>query len=240
MAALGQLAGGVAHEINNLLQPVITLSELAGEDLAADFDAAATAEMRESLAIVTKCGRDAREIVRKILRYARKEVPTLEPTPMGDTLKSSIELVRSLLSPGIALTTQVSAEAGGVARMNGAEMTQIVTNLAVNADHAMKGQGKLTIGLERRASPELEGFPPELPAGEYFVIRAADNGSGMDAATRARIFDPFFTTKPLGQGTGLGLSMVHGILKSWNGAIAVTSEVGKGTEFRLYIPVAKA
>jgi signal transduction histidine kinase len=118
-------------------------------------------------------------------------------------------------------------------------MTQIITNLAVNADHAMKGQGKLTMSLERSGNSVVEGFPIELPIGDYFVIRAADTGSGMEAGVMARIFDPFFTTKPLGQGTGLGLSMVHGILKSWNGAITVASELGKGTEFRLYIPVAE-
>jgi PAS domain S-box-containing protein len=238
MAALGQLAGGVAHEINNLLQPVITLSEMACDDLAGKLDAATIADMREGLAIVTSCGRDAREIVRKILRYARKEVPTLEPTPVAAALGNSIALVRDLLSPGVSLVTQIREGTDGVARMNGAEMTQIVTNLAVNADHAMKGQGKLTISLERGPSTALDGFPPDLPAGDYFAICAADTGCGMDAATKARIFDPFFTTKPLGQGTGLGLSMVHGIVKSWNGAIAVASEVGKGTEFRLYIPVA--
>jgi PAS domain S-box-containing protein len=118
LAALGQLAGGVAHEINNLLQPVITLSELACEDLAADFDAAATAEMRESLAIVTQCGRDAREIVRKILRYARKEMPTLEPTVITEALNNSMELVRGLLSPGVSLGITIDPGADGVARIN--------------------------------------------------------------------------------------------------------------------------
>ena len=122
--------------------------------------------------------------------------------------------------------------------MNAGELSQIVTNLAVNADHAMKGQGALAITLSRvELSPDAAAALHVAP-GAFFVLRVSDNGTGMDRETQARIFDPFFTTKPVGQGTGLGLSMVHGILKTWNGAIEVDSEPCRGTAFRIYFPLA--
>jgi signal transduction histidine kinase len=237
LAALGHLAGGVAHEINNLLLPVISLSELVQEDLAGMPDRVLADEMSENLTMVMNCGRQARDIVRKILRYSRHEIPNLSLTDLVATVNSAVELVRELLSPGVKLTVEFALEVAGMARMDGSEMTQVVMNLAVNADHAMNGQGDLRLRLEKVRLSKSVARSKLVEPGEYFLLRVADTGAGMDAATQARIFDPFFTTKPVGQGTGLGLSMVQGIMKSWNGTIAVSSEIGKGTEFRLYIPV---
>lgn len=236
LAALGQLAGGVAHEINNLLQPIISLSEMVQEDLSSLPDPSLLEEMNENLAIVMTCGRQAREIVRKILRYARQESPQVAPCEVVETMAASVSFLSELLSPGIALSITPTPGVEGLGRMNAAELTQVMTNLAINADHAMKGQGTLGITLNQIPLSATEAATMDCSPGDYFLIRVIDSGSGMDKATQARIFDPFFTTKPVGQGTGLGLSMVQGIVKGWGGAITVDSAVGQGTTFRLYIP----
>jgi PAS domain S-box-containing protein len=237
LAALGQLAGGVAHEINNLLQPIISLTEIVQDDLAARATQEVDAELLEHLAVVMTCGRQARDIVRKILRYARQETPTLKPTKLSEILDRAIALVRDLLPPGVKLSVHDAIDTDGEALVDAGELTQVIANLAVNADHAMKSQGALDISLERTQLTADTATALGMPIGSYFLVKVADTGCGMDAATQARIFDPFFTTKPVGQGTGLGLSMVHGIIKSWGGAISVASTVGKGTEFRLYVPI---
>jgi signal transduction histidine kinase len=237
LAALGQLAGGVAHEINNLLQPIISLTEIVQDDLAARATQEVDAELLEHLAVVMTCGRQARDIVRKILRYARQETPTLKPTKLSEILDRAIALVRDLLPPGVKLSVHDAIDTDDEALVDAGELTQVIANLAVNADHAMKSQGALDISLERTQLTADTATALGMPIGSYFLVKVADTGCGMDAATQARIFDPFFTTKPVGQGTGLGLSMVHGIIKSWGGAISVASTVGKGTEFRLYVPI---
>jgi signal transduction histidine kinase len=183
------------------------------------------------------CGRQARDIVRKILRYARQETPTLKPTKLSEILDRAIALVRDLLPPGVKLSVHDAIDTDDEALVDAGELTQVIANLAVNADHAMKSQGALDISLERTQLTADTATALGMPIGSYFLVKVADTGCGMDAATQARIFDPFFTTKPVGQGTGLGLSMVHGIIKSWGGAISVASTVGKGTEFRLYVPI---
>jgi signal transduction histidine kinase len=144
------------------------------------------------------------------------------------------------LPPNIVLVeTGLSGET--LAAINRTQLTQVLTNLIVNAAHAMKGRGTITVTLDRVEPDKRAAATLEIEAGRpYLTLAVADTGHGMDAATQKRIFEPFFTTKPIGEGTGLGLPVAYGILKSWNGATGLTSRVGIGTVFTLYIPIVPA
>jgi signal transduction histidine kinase len=231
LAALGQLAGGVAHEINNLLQPALILPEMVRDRLPAD-----DLESRADLDAVIEDVRRARDIVRSILQFARKEEPALLPLDIATEIAAALAFVRGLLPPGIAVCEEHAGKLGMVVA-NKTQLTQVMTNLVVNAAHAMDGRGTITVTLDEGTPSARAAETFSLTAGQrYVTIAVADEGSGMDAATQARIFEPFFTTKPVGQGTGLGLSVVYGILHSWNGAIIVDSAPGCGTTFTLFVP----
>jgi signal transduction histidine kinase len=231
LASLGQLAGGIAHEINNLLQPALTFPELVRDRLPAD-----DIESREDLELVLDSVRKARDIVRDILLYARKEDPVLAPLDLGQEIRAALAFVRNVLPPGMNLVEE-DLRGSATVLANKTQLTQVLTNLIVNAGHAMNGRGTVAIAVKKvhpdAAAAQALGLEPGQP---YFAVTVTDDGCGMDAATRSCVFDPFFTTKPVGQGTGLGLSVAYGILRSWNGAIAVDSAVGRGTTFTLYIP----
>jgi two-component system, cell cycle sensor histidine kinase and response regulator CckA len=237
LAALGRLAGGVAHEMNNLLQPVIGLTEL---ELSALPQAGTEQERdtRENLEMVLECGQQMRCIVRKILTFARKDKPEAGSVDFLTALRGAISFVRDLLPPGIRIDEAIPGEASGAAVVDAGELTQIMMNLAVNAGHAMHGRGTLSIDL-RRTPLATEAEDIGIQPGTYFIVTVADTGHGMDAATAAQIFEPFFTTKPVGEGTGLGLSMVYGVLRDWKGTVTVESMIGHSTKFTLYIPVAE-
>ena len=231
LTALGQLAGGVAHEINNLLQPALVYPELVRENLPAG-----DAESREMLEVVEDSVRKARDIVRSILLYARKEEASLERGDLQAATATALKFIRGLLPPGITLSDRTKiTDLGAV--FNKTELTQVLSNLVLNAAHASDGQGVVDVVLSRTRLSKADALRLGLRAGtDYAMVSVRDQGCGMDATTVKRIFEPFFTTKPLGVGTGLGLSVVSGILRSWNGAIAVDSAPGRGTTFTLYIP----
>ncbi len=233
LTALGQLAGGVAHEINNLLQPVLTLPAQIEEQLPAD-----AVEARGDLTEIVDSARRMREIVRNILLFARQEGPTLVPLDPAIQVKTVLAFVGKLLPPSVTLRQALPpAQAPPMVAANQTQLTQVLTNLVVNAAQAMADHGTITVALgEERPSAAVAQALAIDPGRSYVVVTVADTGSGMDADTQRRIFEPFFTTKPVGQGTGLGLSVVYGILRSWQGAIAVASAPGKGTTFSLYIP----
>jgi len=235
LAALGRTAGGVAHELNNLLQPIIGLTQLELDQLPGE-GTAEQVESRENLAMILESSKQAREVVRKVLLFARKAKPRLTPVDFPAVLGRAIASIGKLLPPGVHVEQVIDAAAVGVATINEAELAEVMANLAVNAGHAMDGSGTLTIRLDRleltMASASLG-----LEAGSWFRISVTDSGHGMDANTRAQIFEPFFTTKPIGQGTGLGLSIAYGVLRDWKGLIAVDSAVGHGSAFMLYVPI---
>jgi PAS domain S-box-containing protein len=233
LLSLGQLAGGVAHEINNLLQPIMSLSELA----LATLDEATDPERRADLETVIECSRAARDIVRKILLFSRKDATVATACDLPAELRRALEFVRVLLPVGIAVEEDFTDAVTGVATINGGELAQVMTNLALNAGQAMGGRGTVTVGMRRAGVAPRDAAALALAPGEYFVLTVADTGCGMDDATAARIFEPFFTTKPQGQGTGLGLSVAYGILKNWGGSISVKTAVGRGATFILHIPV---
>ena len=233
LSALGQLAGGVAHEINNLLQPMIMFPELIAERLPAD-----DMESREDLATMLDSARKARDIVRNILLFSRKEEPTLTPLDLAAVVHDEIAFLRNLLPPKVTIVESKAGDAAGaLAAANKNQLGQVLANLVVNAAHAMQDQGTIAVGVTRleprRSEAAKLGLEPGRP---YLAVAVADTGCGIDAATQARVFEPFFTTKPVGSGTGLGLSVAYSILQSWHGGIGVKSEPGHGAVFTLYVP----
>jgi signal transduction histidine kinase len=237
LAALGHLAGGVAHEINNLLQPAVVFPEIVADRLPAS-----DIESRDDLAAILDGARKTRDIVKNILRFARKEELALEPLDLVAEIKAALAFVQDLIAPSVKI--HQALEPGPAAQMvvaNKTQLVQVITNLVVNAAHAMDNHGTITVTATNWQPTIAEAAQLEIEAGGiYLAVSISDTGSGMDAATQARIFEPFFTTKPIGQGTGLGLSVVYGILKSWKGAITVASEIGHGATFTLYVPLRAA
>lgn len=235
LAALGRVAGGVAHELNNLLQPVIGLTQLELDSLPAQ-GSSEQAETRESLATILECGNQMRSVVRKILMFSRKTKPERKPLDFPAVLNRACSFAGKLLPPGIHVNKVVGNDVVGLATIDEAELVEVLTNLAVNAAYAMDGKGVLSVMVDRPDLAESSASALGLPAGAYFRVSVSDTGHGMDAATKAQILEPFFTTKPVGEGTGLGLSMVYGVLRDWNGALAIDSTIDVGSTFTLYIP----
>ena len=231
LVALGELAGGVAHEINNLLQPSMMLTDVVATRLAPDDK-----ELREDLDTIKDSSIKARDIVKSILLFSRKEQQVAKPLDFSVETHASLALVRGLLPAGISIVERISTEPC-IVMSNRTELTQILTNLVLNAAQAMDNRGTVTVSLDQsglsRSAAQAQGLEP----GRYAVLSVTDTGSGIDPSVIGRIFEPFFTTKPVGQGTGLGLSVAYGIVRSWKGAIAAASAPGVGTTFTIYLPL---
>lgn len=232
LQALGQLAGGVAHEINNLLQPILSYAELVQGEIAAGHETAA-----KRLGKVIFSAEQARDIVRNVLRFSRTDANTLSDQPLAATVSEAVEFVRDLLPATVTVTVQGLEADLGCGHINAVEMTQIMTNLLNNAAHAMKGRGEIAVEAATGHVAPYHATLLGIESGDYCVITVSDSGPGMDETVLARLFEPFFTTKPLGQGTGLGLSVVYGILQNWRGSISATSTPGRGARFTLHIPL---
>lgn len=231
LEAIGTLAGGIAHDFNNLLGAIMGYTELAR------FEAADHPCIQAHLAEVLKASERARDLVRQILTFSRKQAPNLRPIDLAACLHDTIRLLRATLPSSIQIVSQI--EAPVCIRGDAALIEQVLINLATNAAHAIGSKnGRIDIRLSlyevRRDGPP-EGFPSLTP-GPYALLSVTDNGSGMDEDTLKRIFEPFFTTKAPGEGTGLGLSVVHGIISDHSGAIAASSTPGQGSAFRILIP----
>ncbi len=227
MEAIGQLAGGVAHDFNNILQIV------TGNVLLAKTDPAGAAKYLDE---VERAAAAASDLTRQLLAFGRRQVLRTEVLEMNDLVANVMKMVRRLIGENIELVLVPSALRAVEA--DPGMMEQVLVNLVVNARHAMPEGGRLVI--ETRDCVLDETFAREnewAAAGQYVLITVSDTGCGMTAEVRARIFDPFFTTKAAGEGTGLGLSTVYGILKQHNGMVDVDSEPGEGTVFKVYLPV---
>jgi two-component system, cell cycle sensor histidine kinase and response regulator CckA len=174
-----------------------------------------------------------------LLAFSRKQLVQPRPINLNAEIAESERILRRLLSEDIELTTVLDPELGMVV-VDAGQMHQVLMNLAVNARDAMPKGGKLRIATRNVELREIRELPEDLAAGRYVELTVADTGIGMDEVTRAQIFEPFFTTKPKGSGTGLGLSMVYGIVRQSRGAITVRSELGRGTEFQIYLPLVDA
>ena len=228
MEAVGRLASGVAHDFNNVLSVILSYSEL----LLGDPDLGAP--VCDDLAEIRKAGMRGAELTRQLLAFSRLQVTAPKVLDMNGLIVGMEKMMSRVLGEDIELVAQLSSCAPRVKADPGL-LEQVIMNLAVNARDAMAHGGQLTIATESMvldAAAEHVG----LPAGPYVTVTVTDTGVGMDPATQARIFEPFFTTKGVGRGTGLGLSMVFGILKQSGGSIAVKSAPGVGTCFTVYLP----
>jgi PAS domain S-box-containing protein len=231
LQSLGTLAGGIAHDFNNVLTAINGYADLAISEQGRPE------VILESLQEIRKAGRRASDLVRQILMFSRKEEPIRRPLALTPVLDEAIKMLRATTPAAIQIQTRVAADTPHVLA-DATQLHQVLTNIGVNAAQAIGGASG-TIDVTAEAAVVDENAPPELadlPSGRYARLTVRDSGSGMDAATLARAFEPFFTTKPAHQGTGLGLSVVHGIMTAHQGAVTVESEVGKGTAFHLYFP----
>ncbi|HKQ83834.1 MAG TPA: ATP-binding protein [Steroidobacteraceae bacterium] len=234
MEALGTLAGGIAHEFNNFLLAIGGNARLAIADLPDDDPA------QESLSEIAKAAGRASDLVRRILAFGRAQEPKHEVLDLRAVVEEALKLLRSTLPALVQMRTRFDPDVPSIVA-DSTQIHQVIMNLATNAAHAVgRRAGLLEVELDAvNVDADLAATSRDLRIGPYARVRIRDDGCGMSKEVLERIFDPFFTTKPAGQGTGLGLSVVHGIMKGHEGAIAVHSELGNGTTFDLYFPAAK-
>ena len=234
LESLGTLAGGIAHDFNNILSAVVANLSIALAELEPRHPA------RESLLEIEKASERATDLVKQILSFSRQDTPKRQLVRPADIVIEAMKLLKATTPATIRVQTRLDPNTPQVFA-DPSQLHQLIVNLATNATHAMAaGGGALTIEVEAAvlSAPLVEG-PSALPPGLYATLAVTDTGTGMDAATLERIFDPFFTTKEVGQGTGLGLAVVHGILKAHDGGVTVRSDPGAGTTFRVFLPAAK-
>jgi PAS domain S-box-containing protein len=233
MEAIGTLAGGVAHDFNNLLAAILGNLVLAREDVGEQHPA------QESLTEINRAAIRARQLVQQILTFSRRQTQEMLRQPLTPLVEEALGLMRSLLPASIKLNVRLSAASLPVLA-DATQMQQVLMNLCTNAWQAMEGRpGEITVALREVTLDASQGLQMGgLASGSYACLSVADNGPGMDEATQQRIFEPFFTTKAPGAGTGLGLAVVHGIVKAHRGAIALHSRPGEGARFDVYLPLA--
>lgn len=230
MEAVGLLAAGIAHDFNNILATIRGNAGLARSDIDSEHPA------QESLIEIEKSTTRAREIVQQILLFSRKESVSRAALDLGTATEAALRQLLVTLPPGIEI--RAACEEGlPKVNANSTAVQQIVTNLATNASHAMGGVGILGVSVDSVVVDEgMAARVPALHPGQYVRLRVRDSGHGMTPEVLEHIFEPFYTTKGPGEGTGLGLAVVHGIVRDHEGAIRVTSEPGRGTEFEVYFP----
>jgi CheY-like chemotaxis protein len=231
MEAIGTLAGGIAHDFNNILAGIIGFADLGLQEVSDPM--AADLHFREIL----KAGQRARDLVRQILAFSRHREQDRKPLCLDGTILEALRLLRTTISPAVEIVTKFQEPTPAVLA-DSSQVHQIVTNLVTNAAHAIGSRtGLITVQLVPFfVDDDFSRTHPDLRPGRYVRLAVSDSGSGIPAEALDRIFEPFFTTKPPGEGTGLGLSVVHGLMKSFDGAITVYSEPGQGTTFHLYFP----
>ena len=230
MEAVGRLAGGVAHDFNNVLMAMNTYGELVLRRLPEDK------QTRQYVVEIMKCGERAGKITQQLLAFGRKQVLEAKEMDLNSVMSDMHKLLRPLIGEDIRLVTVPKDDLWKVWG-DRHQIEQIVVNLAINARDAMPNGGTLTVEIENEEIQEhYQGQDPHISPGSYVTLSVTDTGIGMDKATMAKIFEPFFTTKGVGKGSGLGLSVVHGIVKQSGGHITVYSEPGRGTTFKIRLP----
>jgi PAS domain S-box-containing protein len=226
MESIGTLAGGIAHDFNNILFPIVGHTEMLIKDVPEN------SPLQKGLNRIYTGALRATDLVKQILTFSRQESGELKLMKIQPIIKEALKLIRSTIPTTIDIKQYISNDCGMI-KADPTQVHQIVMNLATNAYHAVeKAGGELNIKLTEVELGETDLFNPDIKPGSYAWLSISDTGKGMDKDTIKKIFDPFFTTKKTGKGTGMGLSVVHGIVKNMNGGINVHSKPDKGTEFK--------
>ena len=227
LESIGKLAGGVAHDFNNMLAVILT---------SADFvlsSAALEPSLRDDITEIRRAGERAAQLTRQLLAFSRKQLQQPTIVDLAEVVREMEKMLRTLVGDAVELHLQ---EVRGTGRVyaDRSQLTQVVMNLVVNARDAMVQGGRVSIETHEQTTGV--GHASGAPPGSYVVLRVSDTGTGMDAETQQRIFEPFFTTKEVGKGTGLGLSTVFGIVRQNGGYIFVDSALDRGSTFEVYLP----
>ena len=231
LEAIGRLAGGVAHDFNNILSIIMGHGELLLMSAGADE------RMRNGLEQIRRAADRAASLTQQLLAFSRKQVLQPKVLDLNEAVADVQKMLSRVIGEDIELIASLHPSLMTV-KADPGQVEQVLVNLAVNARDAMPHGGKLTMETSNVEISAEQGRDLELAPGHYVMLKVTDTGHGMDAATVAHIFEPFFTTKRMGKGTGLGLATVYGILKQSGGGIQVSSEAGSGTEFHIYLPAA--
>ena len=232
LESIGTLAGGIAHDFNNILQTITINADLALLDPPADYG------IRNNLELILKSGLRGKDLVRQMLLFSRKSGKKQEIITLTPLIKETFKLLRSSLPTTIQMKLNLETESDTV-YADPSQIQQVVMNLCTNAAYAMRGTtGSIDICLQAITFASMDVPEEDMQPGNYLVLAVKDTGSGMDEEVKKRVFEPFFTTKPVGEGTGLGLSVVYGIVKNHKGNITAYSEPGKGSIFKVYLPKA--
>lgn len=232
MEAIGTLAGGIAHDFNNILLPIMMHSELAMMELATDNP------VQSNLKQIFHAGERARDLVKQILTFARKREGERILIGVSGILKETVKFLRASIPSTIDIQCNISS-GNDIVFADPIHLNQIIMNLCTNASHAMEDRGGVleitleTLSLVDESLAQSQGLQED----SYIRLTVKDTGQGIDQKIKANIFEPYFTTKDIGKGTGMGLALVHSIVKGYDGAITVQSEVGKGTAFHIYLPL---
>jgi PAS domain S-box-containing protein len=235
MEALGTLAGGIAHDFNNILNPIFINTELVLLDAALD------SALRRDLKTVLKAAERGRDLVKQIITFSRQKEKERTPSKVGPVIKEALNFLRSSLPATIEIRQNIESESGFI-MADPSQIHQVVMNLCNNSAYAMQERGGvLDVSIcEIEVDDEMALRHPDLKPGPFLRLTVGDTGTGMTPEVMERAFDPFFTTKKHGEGSGMGLALVHGIVNDYSGAITVYSEVGKGTTFNVFFPRIKA
>lgn len=231
METIGTLAGGIAHDFNNILTPILGYTDMAREELPPESN------LRFDIEQINNAALRGKDLVQQILTFSREVDFEKKPVQLQSIVAEALNLLKASLSPGVEIKQNLDNKIGTVLA-DPTHIHQIVMNLCTNAMHAMiKTGGTLEIKLDAvRVDQKTAEKIPNLKRGDYIRLTISDTGYGMDIKTKERIFEPFFTRKEVGSGSGLGLSVVHGIINNYGGAIVVDSAPGKGTSFAIYLP----
>ncbi|HEU5305301.1 MAG TPA: PAS domain S-box protein [Gemmatimonadales bacterium] len=236
MQAAGKLAGGVAHEVNNMMTGVIGFSEFLLRSLKSDDPRRADVEE------IIRAGNRAADVTRQLLAFTRQQFLRPQILNVNQVVYEMEKMLRRSLGEDNVLELELAPDAGEI-RADRGQLEQVLINLVLNARDALAGHGRVTVQTANAVWDEMYAQRHggvELPLGRYVMMAVSDTGCGMERSVQERIFEPFFTTKPIGQGTGLGLSTVYGIVKQSGGYVWVYSEPGEGTVFKVYLPAAFA
>ncbi|MBM9520377.1 response regulator [Desulforhopalus vacuolatus] len=233
MQAVGLLAGGISHEINNMLAVVIGYTELAQEAMTENT------VVEEDLNEVLLAAGRIKTLVKQLLTFSRKSDRNVATINLSQAIQEALKVQRNTIPVSISIKQDIQSDRLNVFA-DQVEINQIILNLFSNSIHAMQENGTILLALKQVTLKKTDSDRPrDLVPGDYAILSFCDTGEGMKETTRQQIFDPFFTTRPVGKGTGMGLSIVHGIMQNYRGAITVDSIVNKGTTFKLYFPISQ-